>query len=135
MTLRLQLVKDEKVIYEMPLEMSSWTRRRIEEELELVESQIERVRAIHEMLSSETRIRMLNRIIRNMDVRFSDLMDHLDANQKIVNENLQRLRSRHMIRRHETNPREVHYTASRLGIASFLAMTALHRVMDELKDE
>lgn len=135
MTLKLQLVKDEKVIYEMPLEMSSWTRRRIEEELELMESQIGRVSAMHEMLSSGTRIRMLNRIIRNMDVRFSDLMDQLDANQKIVNENLQRLRSRHMINRHETNPREVHYTASRLGIASYLAMTALHRVIDELKEE
>ena len=135
MTLKLQLVRDDKVIYEMPLEMSIWTRRRIEEELELVESQIERVSAIHEMLSSGTRIRMLNRIIQNMDLRFSDIMNQLDANQKIVNENLQRLRSRHMISRHETNPREVHYTASRLGIASLLMMTALHRVMDELKEE
>jgi DNA-binding HxlR family transcriptional regulator len=130
MTLKLQLVRDNKVIYEMPLEMSIWTRRRIEEELELVESQIERVSAIHEMLSSGTRIRMLNRIIQNMD-----LMYQLGANQKIVNENLQRLRSRHMISRHETNPREVHYTASRLGVASLLMMTALHRVMDELKEE
>jgi DNA-binding HxlR family transcriptional regulator len=135
MTLKLQLVRDNKVIYEMPLEMSIWTRRRIEEELELVEGQIERVSAIHEMLSSGTRIRMLNRIIQNMDVRFSDLMNQLDANQKIVNENLQRLRSRRMISRHETNPREVHYTASRLGVASLLMMTALHRVMDELKEE
>ena len=135
MTLKLQLVRDNKVIYEIPLEMSSWTRGRIEEELELVESQIERVSAIHEMLSSRTRIRMLNSIIQNMDVRFSDLMNQLDANQKIVNENLQRLRSRRMISRHETNPREVHYTASRLGVASLLMMTALHRVMDELKEE
>jgi len=135
MTLKLQLIRDNKVIYEIPLEMSSWTRGRIEEELELVESQIERVSAIHEMLSSGTRIRMLNSIIQNMDVRFSDLMNQLDANQKIVNENLQRLRSRRMISRHETNPREVHYTASRLGVASLLMMTALHRVMDELKEE
>jgi len=70
-----------------------------------------------------------------MDVRFSELMDQLDVNQKIVNENLVRLRDRHLVNRHEKNPREVHYTASKLGFASFLAMAAIRRVMDELETE
>jgi DNA-binding HxlR family transcriptional regulator len=135
MTLKLQIVKDDKVICEMPLEVSDWSRGRIEEELKLLERRMERVRAIHEMLASETRIRMLNSIIRNMDVRFSELMEQLDANQKIVNENLERLRNNRMVNRHEKNPRDVHYTASRLGFASFLTMAAIRRVMDELSTE
>jgi DNA-binding HxlR family transcriptional regulator len=135
MSLKLQLVKGNRVIYEMPLEMKDSTRDRIMEESELLEHQIERVRAIHEMLSSETRIRILNSIIRNMDVRFSEFMNQLDVNQKIVNENLERLRDRRLVHRHEKNPREVHYTLSRLGFASFLAMAAIRRVMDELETE
>jgi DNA-binding HxlR family transcriptional regulator len=135
MTLKFQLVKDNKIIYEMPLEMNDSTKTRINEELEILEREIGRVRAIHEMLSSETRIRMLSSIIRNMDVRFSEFMDQLDANQKVVNENLERLRNLHLVNRHEKNPREVHYRASRLGFGSFLAMAAIRRVMDELETE
>lgn len=135
MTLKLQLVKGNKVIHEMPLEMSDWTRGEIEEELRLLERRIGKVRAIHEMLSSETRIRMLNSIIRNMDVRFSELMYELNVNQKIVNENLERMRNLHLVNRHEKNPREVHYSASRLGFGSFLAMVAIRRVMEELSTE
>ena len=135
MALKLQLVKGNKVIHEMPLEMSDWTRGEIEEELRLLERRIGKVRAIHEMLSSETRIRMLNSIIRNMDVRFSELMYELNVNQKIVNENLERMRSLHLVNRHEKNPREVHYSASRLGFGSFLAMAAIRRVMEELSTE
>ncbi len=135
MALKLQLVKGNKVIHEMPLEMSDWTRGEIEEELRLLERRIGKVRAIHEMLSSETRIRMLNSIIRNMDVRFSELMYELNVNQKIVNENLERMRNLHLVNRHEKNPREVHYSASRLGFGSFLAMAAIRRVMEELSTE
>jgi len=135
MALKLQLVKGNKVIHEMPLEMSDWTRGEIEEELRLLERRIGKVRAIHEMLSSETRIRMLNSIIRNMDVRFSELMYELNVNQKIVNENLERMRNLHLVNRHEKNPREVHYSASRLGFGSFLAMVAIRRVMEELSTE
>lgn len=135
MALKLQLVKGDKVIHEMPLEMSDWTRGEIEEELRLLERRIGKVRAIHEMLSSETRIRMLNSIIRNMDVRFSELMYELNVNQKIVNENLERMRNLHLVNRHEKNPREVHYSASRLGFGSFLAMVAIRRVMEELSTE
>jgi DNA-binding HxlR family transcriptional regulator len=135
MALKLQLVKGNKVIHEMPLEMSDWTRGEIKEELRLLERRIGKVRAIHEMLSSETRIRMLNSIIRNMDVRFSELMYELNVNQKIVNENLERMRNLHLVNRHEKNPREVHYSASRLGFGSFLAMVAIRRVMEELSKE
>jgi DNA-binding HxlR family transcriptional regulator len=135
MALKLQLVKGDKVIHEMPLEMSDWTRGEIEEELRLLERRIGKVRAIHEMLSSETRIRMLNSIIRNMDVRFSELMYELNVNQKIVNENLERMRNLHLVNRHEKNPREVHYSASRLGFGSFLAMATIRRVMEELSTE
>jgi DNA-binding HxlR family transcriptional regulator len=115
--------------------MSDWTRGEIEEELRLLERRIGKVRAIHEMLSSETRIRMLNSIIRNMDVRFSELMYELNVNQKIVNENLERMRNLHLVNRHEKNPREVHYSASRLGFGSFLAMVTIRRVMEELSTE
>jgi DNA-binding HxlR family transcriptional regulator len=135
MSLKLQLVKGSRVIYEMPLDINNWTREEIRDELGLLEREIGKVRAIHEMFSNETRIRMLNSIIRNMDVRFSELMDQLDVNQKIVNENLERLRGRHLVNRHEKNAREVHYTASRLGFGSFLAMAAIRRVMDELETE
>jgi len=135
MTLKLQLVKDNRVIYEMPLDVEQWTRPRIERELKFVEREIEKIQAIHEMLSSETRIRMLNSIIRNIDVRFSELMDQLAVNQKIVNENLERMRNRRLVNRYEKNPREVHYTASRLGFASFLAMATIRRVMNELETE
>jgi DNA-binding HxlR family transcriptional regulator len=135
MSLKLQLVKGSRVIYEMPLDINNWTREEIRDELGLLEREIGKVRAIHEMFSNETRIRMLNSIIRNMDVRFSELMDQLDVNQKIVNENLERLRDRHLVNRHEKNAREVHYTASKLGFGSFLAMAAIRRVMDELETE
>jgi len=135
MTLKLQLLKDDSVVFELPLEMNNWNRKQIEKELKLVEHEMRRICAIHEMLSSETRIRMLNNIIRNIDVRFSKLTDELEVNQKIVNENLERLRNLRLINRYEKNPREVHYTASKLGFASLLTMAAIRRVVDELEAE
>lgn len=49
MSLKIQLVKGSRVIYEMPLEMSNWTREQIRDELGLLEHEIGKVRAIHEM--------------------------------------------------------------------------------------
>ena len=78
---------------------------------------------------------MLSEMIRASDRRFSELMDILDANQKIVSENLRRLVKKGLVKRVEKKPSQVHYIPTDLGFASMLACMVMHRILGELEEE
>jgi len=93
MGLKLQLVRDGKVIFEVPISITEWPKEMLEEELKSIERDFHRFIDIFSILSNETRIRMMRRLLMEEDasVRFADLMQDLDLNPKIVWENLGKL--------------------------------------------
>ena len=135
MGLKLQLVKDEKILFEMPLGIDEWDRRELEEEIEEIEEEINNVEELHDLYSNKTRIKMLCEITRNLDPRFTDLMEELDTNQKVIYDSLQKMMKNDLVERIERHPRNVHYRLSQLGFASILMCAATQRVMDIIGKE
>ena len=135
MGLRLQLLKDDKVIFEMPLEIDEWDRRALDEEITEIEEGINNVEELHDLYSNRTRIKMLCEITRRSDPRFTDLMDELNTNQKIIYDSLQKMMKNDLVERVERHPRNVHYQLSQLGFASILMCAATQRVMELIEKE
>jgi DNA-binding HxlR family transcriptional regulator len=135
MGLKLQLVKDDRIIFEMPLGLDEWDRHQLEDEINDFEDEIKDVEGFHDLYSNKTRIRMLCEITRRSDPRFTDLMEELDANQKIIYDSLQRMMKNDLVERVERHPRNVHYKLSQLGFASILMCAATQRVMEEIERE
>ncbi|MFQ6010557.1 MAG: winged helix-turn-helix transcriptional regulator [Nitrososphaerales archaeon] len=132
MTLKIQIVRDGEVIADFPLERDVWAKETLETELSEVESTIDPVSEMHDLFSNNVRTRMLSEMIRSSDRRFGELMDIVDANQKIVSEHLRRMIEKGLATRVETNPSEVHYVPTEKGFASMLTCMVTRRILDEL---
>ena len=93
MGLKLQLVKDGRVIFEVPMSITEWPKELLEDEMKSIEEDFQRFSRTFDALSNETRIRMMRRFLMEEDAsaRFADLMQDLDLNPKIVWENLGKL--------------------------------------------
>jgi len=61
MGLKLQLVKDGHVIFEVPMSITEWSRETLENEMNSIEEDFQRFSRIFDVLSNETRIRMMRR--------------------------------------------------------------------------
>ncbi|MGQ9515223.1 MAG: hypothetical protein ACUVTL_09310 [Thermoproteota archaeon] len=135
MGLKLQLVKDNKIIFEMPLGIHEWDQRRLEKEIEEIEEEIGAIERLHDLFSNRTRIKMLCEITKRYDPRFTDLMEELDTNQKVIYDSLQKMMKYDLVERVERHPRNVHYRLSQLGFASILMCAATQRVLEEIERE
>jgi len=131
--LKLQLVKGNKIVFEMPLGIHEWNQKRLEEEIEEIEEEIGAVEALHDLFSNRTRIKMLCEITKRSNPRFTELMEELDANQKVIYDSLQKMMKNDLVERIERHPRNVHYRLSQLGFASILMCAATLRVMEEIE--
>jgi DNA-binding HxlR family transcriptional regulator len=131
--LKLQLVKGNKIVFEMPLGIHEWDQKRLEEEIEEIEEEIGAVEALHDLFSNRTRIKMLCEITKRSNPRFTELMEELDANQKVIYDSLQKMMKNDLVERIERHPRNVHYRLSQLGFASILMCAATLRVMEEIE--
>ncbi|MFQ5761708.1 MAG: hypothetical protein ACE5PO_01615 [Candidatus Bathyarchaeia archaeon] len=133
MTLKIQLVKDDEIVYEVPLDLEHWTMDNLQRELHELEDRFSDIAAVHGVLSNITRARMLSQIVRGSQRRFSQLMDMLAANQKIVMENLQRMMDVDLVERIESGRRNIHYAPSSKGVAGLMSCLVMARVMDEVE--
>jgi len=132
--LKLQLLKDNKVVFEMPLSMEEWPRERLENELNSFEQELSRFTRLFDALSHETRLKMMTRLFENDDLAlgFADFMKDLDLNPKIVWESTRKLREGGLL----TKSNDGKYRCSDPAVAEFLmlslALRRLIKAMDEL---
>jgi len=133
MGLKIQLIKNGKVVLDLPLNINEWQPESLQRELQGLEEDVRRVQTIHDVFSNETRIRMLCEIVRTLDCRFSELMADLGANQKIVSDGLRRMTKMYLVNRVEKHARDVHYNPSPLGFASLATCLAMRRILDEVE--
>ena len=134
MSLKIQLVSGKKVIYELPLNRDDWTTEALEEVLNELETDLTYTLEINDILSSRTRIKLLCGNIRRVDSRFTEFMEELDTNQKIISENLHKMVAMDLMKRVQKKSRDIHYEPSDLGFASILTCLAMRRVMDEVRN-
>ena len=133
MGLKIQLVSGNKVIYQLPLSMEDWERETLEEELDELETDLSEILEVNDILSNRTRLLLLCKNIRDVDSRFTEFMEDLDSNQKIISENLHRMMEMELIERTEKNSREIYYNPSELGFASILTCLTMRKVLGEVK--
>jgi len=134
MKLKLQLLKDHKVIFEMPLSMDEWPKDRLDNELASFERELGSFARLFDALSHETRLRMMMRLFEKDDLTlgFADFMRDLDLNPKIVWEGTRKLREGGLL----TKSPDGKYRCSDPAVAEFLmlslALRRLLKVMEEL---
>lgn len=133
--LKLQLVSNGDVIFEMPLSSTEWSRSRLENELEAFEEDFGKFSKIFTALSNETRLMMMKRLMEeeNHTVRFADFMRDLDLNPKLVWENARKLSEGGLL----VKVGRGRYRCSGFGESGFMLMSlALRRLiaaLDELE--
>jgi predicted transcriptional regulator len=134
-TYKLLLVKDKKVLAEVPLLTDADANRDfLEKEIdEFDEDEFKELSELYDTFSNEDRLRMITKMLTsNEPVRFVDFMNDLELNQKLVSEYCKRMMSSGLVRSRERGKYEV----SPLGLSSFLVATvAMRRIMKILEEE
>jgi len=133
MKLKLQLLKDNKVVFEVPLSMDEWPRERLENELDSFEQELGRFTRLFDALSHETRLRMMTHLFEHDDLTlsFADFMRDLDLNPKIVWEGTRKLREGGLL----TKSPDGKYRCSDPAAAEFLMLSlALRRLLKAMEE-
>ncbi len=133
MKLKLRLVKDETVIFEMPLTMEEWPKRHLENELASFEQEHEKFAKLFDALSHQTRLRMMTRLFEHDDrtLSFAEFMRDLDLNPKIVWESTRKLAEGGLL----IKSADGRYRCSEHGTAEFLMVSlALRRLLKAMED-
>ena len=134
MTLKLQLVRDGKVVLEVPLSPMDWQKEELETEFEAFEDDFDKFSSMFDALSNHTRLRMMRRLVQEDDstMNFADFMKDLDLNPKTVWENSRKLSDGGFI----TKTGRGTYQCSESGQTTFLTLSlALRRLLESLEDE
>lgn len=133
MKLKLQLVRDDEIIFEIPLSPVDWPRNQLESELKAFEEDFEKFSKMFDALSNQTRLRMMRRLVGEEDltVSFADFMRDLDLNPKIVWENSRKLRDGGFLKKTERGK----YSCSDFGQTAFITMSlALRHLIEALEE-
>jgi DNA-binding HxlR family transcriptional regulator len=130
--LKLMLVEDGKTLWEIPLQAQSWDRGVLMQEFDEMEDEMDRFEGLFNALANEGRMRMM-RTLFDLDrsMAFTELMNELGMNPKIVSESTKRLRRTGLIEK-DGNGR---YRPTRSGEAQFLMMSVALRRMLEILDK
>jgi predicted transcriptional regulator len=131
--LKLRLVDDDKVLWEIPLEAEQWDRRRLQREFDEMDQEIQRFESLFNAMANRSRMRMMRTFFVNSEtpIAFTELMRILNLNPKIVSDSTKRLRSTGLIEKN----REGKYQSTRLGEAQFLMMSVAMKRMLEFLEE
>jgi DNA-binding transcriptional ArsR family regulator len=133
MTLKLQLVRDGKIILEMPLSTMDWSKDQLETEFKAFENDLERFSSIFGALSNQTRLKMMRRLVEDEDstMNFADFMKDLNLNPKTVWENSKKLSDGGFL----TKTGRGTYRCSQFGQTTFLTLSlALRRLLESLEE-
>lgn len=130
--LKLKLVENGKTIWEIPLQASNWDKRSLNREFNEIENEIKRFEALFNAMANTGRMRMM-RTFFDLDrpIGFTELMNELGMNPKIVSDSTKRLRNTGMIEKNK----EGKYRPTRTGEAQFLMMSVAMRRMLEILEQ
>ena len=133
MKLKLQLVQDGEVVFEIPLSPTDWPKEQLETELEALEDNFQRFSGIFAALSHDTRLRMMKRLMEEEDctINFTDFMRDLNLNPKIVWENAKKLREGGLLEKVDRG----RYRCSSFGQRRFILVSfAFRRLIEALEE-
>lgn len=136
MKLKLQLVRNGKILFEIPLSPMDWPKERLENEFNTIEEDFQRFSKIFDALAHETRLRMMKRLMEEEDhtISFSEFMRDLDLNPKLVWENARKLKEGGLLEKIGRG----RYRCSEFGESGFMlisfALRRLRKTLEELEE-
>jgi DNA-binding transcriptional ArsR family regulator len=133
MKLKLQLIRNGEILFDIPLSPADWTREQLADELEAFEADCSRLSKVFQALSHETRLRMMKRLMEEEDrtINFADFMKDLDLNPKIVWENARKLREGGFVEKIERG----RYRCSEAGESGFILISLVLRHLVEVLED
>jgi predicted transcriptional regulator len=131
--LKLMLVEDDNVLWEIPLNSGQWDRRALSREFDEMEGEMARFESLFNALANHGRMRMMRSFFDTTDrsMGFTELMNELGMNPKIVSDSTKRLRRSGFIEKDD----EGRYRTTRNGEAQFLMMSVAMRRMLEILEQ
>jgi DNA-binding transcriptional ArsR family regulator len=133
MNLKLQLVRDGKIILEIPLSPMDWPKEQLETEFTAFEEDFQKFSSMFDALSNQTRLKMMRRLVEEDDctMNFADFMRDLDLNPKTVWENSKKLSDGGFL----TKTGRGTYFCSEFSQSAFLTLSlALRRLLESLEE-
>jgi len=133
MKLKIRLMKDGEVLFEMPLSTEEWTKSHLADELTSFEREAERFSKLFDSLSHETRLKMMKRLLEDEDLTlgFGDFMRDLGLNPKTVWESTRKLQEGGLL----VKSKDGKYRFSKPGVAEFLMLSlALRRLFKAVEE-
>ena len=133
MKLKLQLVQDGKIVFEMPLSPADWSRELLENEFKAIEGDFQRFSKMFDALAHESRLRMMKRLMEEegRTISFSDFMRDLNLNPKLVWENTRKLREGGLLEKIGRGK----YRCSEFGESGFMMISFALRWLREALEE
>jgi len=131
--LKLMLVEDGRVLAELPLSTRGWRRDELRRELDSLDDDLERFSRLFDILSNAGRVRMMSALFEEPErpLAFTELMNELEMNPKLVSESARKLRNAGLIEKDDDG----RYRATREGEAQFLMVgIALRRMLQILEE-
>ena len=132
MKLKLQLLCDGRILFEMPLSPVDWSKEKLESEFEATAEDFQRFSKIFDALSHETRLNMMRHLMEEKDrtLSFADFMKDLDLNPKLVWENSKKLEAGGFLIKTSRGK----YSCSMVGQTTFIMMSlALRHLIESLE--
>jgi DNA-binding transcriptional ArsR family regulator len=132
MNLKLRLVRDGEILFEIPLSPEDWSKQALEEELNETGDSFQRLSKVFDALSHETRLRMMSRLVEADDrtLSFADFMQDLDLNPKTVWENSRKLEEGGLLEKTGRGK----YACSEFGETFMMMSLALRRLIESLEE-
>ncbi len=133
MTLKLQLIENERIIFQIPISPIDWSRDELVHYLDAFEANFARYSKLFNALSNETRLRMMKHIIekKNRTITFTDFMRELNLNPKLVWENTKKLQEGGLV----VKVGRGRYQCSKLGETSFIMISLAFRKLLQALEE
>ena len=132
-SLKLKLLRGDKVIVEVPLSILDWPKEQLETEFKAFEEEFKRFSCMFNALSNMTRIKMMRKLIarENRTITFAGFMHDLDLNPKTVWENSRKLRDGGFLKKTSRGT----YHCSEFGQSAFLILSLiLRRILDSIEE-
>ena len=130
---KIELVRGDKVILEVPLSIPDWPKEQLETEFEAFEEDFQKFSHMFEALFNMTRIKMMRKLVEEKDrtMNFADFMHDLDLNPKTVWENSRKLRDGGFLKKTSRGT----YHCSEFGQSAFLTLSlVLRRILDSIEE-
>ena len=133
MKLKLQIVRDGEVIFQMPLSLTDWPKKQLEDELDSFEEEFQRFSKLFNALSNVNRLMMMKQVMEREDhtANFTDFMRELDLNPKLVRDNTRKLSEGGLLEKTGRG----RYRCSEFGESSVIMLSlALRRLMETFEE-